>query len=358
VQAPEVCDDGSANGSPGHCKADCSGVPAHVSIKGDVFAFMNEVNGPRVAGATVSILERPDKSTTTGADGHFEIDGLDEGSEATVVLSDPNFYPTQSATYVLGPKGIDPFALQVLSNGLFNVLSQLFPDLNQNANCAVATTITRLGGTVHVRVRQGEAGATLAISPASSGVKGPVYFNDKVLPDTTLTSSSIDGGAFYYNVSPGTYALTAAKPGFTFTTAKVTCRAGWLVNAGPPIGVQSDVKTTDWGPVTAAADAMTASTDALCQATGDCVNAMNGAGAYPPATVASCKATFQRALALVDASCDASTHVTGVWKAFFDCRAGSCALTLGDDTACATEESAFAAAMQQYAPCYAAAHGK
>jgi hypothetical protein len=33
-------------------------------------------------------------------------------------------------------------------------------------------------------------------------------------------------------------------------------------------------------------------------------------------------------------------------------------LTLGDDTACATEESAFVAAMEQYAPCYTASHGK
>jgi hypothetical protein len=358
VQAPEVCDDGPSNGSPSHCKADCSGVPAQVSIKGDVFAFMNELSGPRIAGATISILERPDKSVITGADGHFEIDGLDEGSEATVILSHPDYYPTQSATYVLGPKGIDPFSLQVLSNGLFAILSQVFPGLDQNKNCAVATTITRLGGTLHVRVRQGEPGATLTISPASSGIKGPVYFNEMVLPDMTLTSSSIDGGALYYNVPPGTYALTATKPGFTFTTAKVTCRAGWLVNAGPPIGVQSDVKRADWGQVPIAADAFTASTDALCQATSDCENATNGAGAYPQATVASCKGTFQRALALVDASCDASTHVKDTWKAFFDCRAGSCALTLGDDTSCATEESAFVAAMEQYAPCYTAAHGK
>ena len=69
LDASESCDEGSANGTPGHCKADCSGVPAQVSVEGDVLAFLTEVPGPRIDGATVSVVERPEISVVTGPDG-------------------------------------------------------------------------------------------------------------------------------------------------------------------------------------------------------------------------------------------------------------------------------------------------
>jgi hypothetical protein len=85
---------------------------------------------------------------------------------------------------------------------------------------------------------------------------------------------------------------------------------------------------------------------------------MYGAGRYPAATVTDCQATFRRALGFVDPTCDAQARVRDTWKAFFDCRAASCTLTLGDDTACPTEEQAYVDAMEAYAPCYTAAHAK
>jgi hypothetical protein len=119
--------------------------------------------------------------------------------------------------------------------------------------------------------------------------------------------------------------------------------------------VQAHLVTPDWG-ATSAPDAYSASTDALCAQTGACVNATNGPAAYPPATVASCQATFRRTLGFVDPTCDAKAHVRDAWKAFFDCRAASCALTLGGDTACPAEEQAYVDAMTAYGPCYMAAH--
>ena len=328
-----------------------------VSIIGDVFAFMEEVSGPRVAGATISVLEQPDKSVTTDASGHFEIDDLLEGSEVTLVMSHPDYYPTQSATYTLGARGINPFALQALPNNLFNALSGLFPGLDQTSHCVLATTVTRLGGTLHVDVRQGEAGATLALSPATPDAKGPVYFSEAVIPDSTLTATTKDGGAVYYNVPPGDYQLSAIKSGVSFAPVRMKCRAGYLVNAGPPIGVQANVIAPDWGaPLVVETDSYSASTDALCDRTGACVTAASGAAAYPAATVAACKAMFRRALGFVDTQCDATTHLRDAWKTFVDCRAATCKLTLGDDTACPAEESAWIAAMANYAPCYTAAH--
>jgi hypothetical protein len=325
------------------------------SIRGDVFAFISEVSGPRVAGATISVLEDPSKSAVTDAGGHFEIDGLPVGSEATLVLSHPDFYPTQSATYTVGPNGIDPFAFQVLSQPLFKLLSSLFTNIEQETHCAIATTITRLGGTVHVHVRQGEPGATLTIAPTAADMKGPIYFNEQVIPDMKLAATTKDGGALYYHVPPGIYTISATKPGYRFTPQKVICRAGFLVNAGPPLGVQASVALPDWGS-RAAPDAYSAATDALCAKTAECSNAKNGAGAYPPITMAGCQGTFRRALGFVDATCDAQTHVRDAWKAFFACRTASCTLALGDDSACASEEKAYVAAMDAYAPCYSARH--
>ncbi len=359
MEPPEVCDDGSANGTAGHCNTTCTGVlPAQVSVEGDVFAFLSEVSGPRVSGATISVLEQPGKSATTGADGHFEIDGLDQGSEVTLVMSDSTFYPTQSATYTLGASGIHPFALQALPSELFTLLSGMFAGLDQTSSCVLATTVTRLGGTLHVDARQGEAGSQLTISPQPAGIKGPVYFDTNVLPDTTLTSTTEDGGGLYYNVPPGDYVLSATKPGFTFTPVKMKCRAGYLVNAGPPIGLQSSVTSPDWGAGSGyPSDEYTASTDAMCTETAACVNAQNDAGAYPAATLTDCKATFRRVLSFVDTTCDATAHVRDTWKAYFDCKAATCTLALGGDSACATEEQAYVAALQVYAPCYTAAHG-
>jgi|GEM_PF-3542389 len=43
----------------------------------------------------------------------------------------------------------------------------------------------------------------------------------------------------FLNVPPGDYVLTAHKAGMSFTPAAIRCRAGVLVNASPPWGLQA-----------------------------------------------------------------------------------------------------------------------
>lgn len=105
---------------------------------------MQEVGGKRITGARVTVLERPDKSVVTGDDAHFQIDGLDEGSEITLVMEHPGYYPLQSGTYTLGPRGIVAFTLQAISRDLFAGLAAAFPPLEQESHCIMATTVTRL----------------------------------------------------------------------------------------------------------------------------------------------------------------------------------------------------------------------
>lgn len=357
VDAPEICDDGADNGLPGHCKADCTGKPALANVSGDVLSFAGEVGGARVVGAKVWVLENPEKSAITGPDAHFEIDGLDVGSEVTLVMEHPDFHTTQTGTFVLGEHGIHPFTIQAVSTALFNALSSIVPNPPQeDTTCSIATTVTRSGGSLYVHLRQGEPGTSVTLTPAVPAESGPIYFNESVVPDLKQTSTSIDGGVVFANVPPGDYTLSGSKPGLVFQPVKLKCRIGLLVNAGPPLGVLAHVVDPDpAGGDSYPDDAYSDATAALCDQTAACVTAKNP-GYYPPANVASCKAMFKNALSFVDPSCDPDAAFRGAWKTLFDCRAQSCELALGGDEACAAEDAAFAAAMATYGACYAKSH--
>lgn len=71
---------------------------------------------------------------------------------------------------------------------------------------------------------------------------GPIDFDylerGVILPDRRLTQTTRDGGVLWLNVPPGEYVLTAHK-GVRFTQARFRCRAGVLVNASPPWGLQA-----------------------------------------------------------------------------------------------------------------------
>lgn len=361
VDPGEACDEGASNGQPGHCKSDCSGVAttSTASVKGDVMPFASEVDGPRVSGAKISILEHPEKSITTGADAHFQIDGLDVGSPVTLVFEHPSFHAMQTGTFTLGAHGIDPFAVQAVSNSLFALLQSVIGVTPNASDCIVSTTVTRLGGSLYVALRQGEEGATIALDPKPAGATGPIYFNANVVPDPKQTSTSKDGGAVYVNVPPGEYTLSGSKAGLVFEPVKITCRAGVLVNAGPTLGVSAHVVAPDRaGGESYASDAFSATSDALCDATAKCVQMKNGAAAYPDATRASCKTMFKDMWSTIDATCDASAGFRAAAKALFTCRGASCTVTLGGDEACTAEDAAYVKAMETYGACYAKAHAK
>jgi hypothetical protein len=358
VGGNEVCDDGKANGTPGHCKADCSGLPAKVSVEGDVLAFFTEVRGPRVAGAKVSILEHPEMTFVTKSDAHFRFDGLEEGTDVTLVVEHADYETTQTNTVTLGAGGIDPFPIQVVSTSLFNAVAALVPlPVEEKDHCVIATTAARMGGSLYVALRQGMPGVTVALDPAPAKESGPLYFNESVVPDPKQPSTTIDGGVLFYRLEPGDYTMSAKKPKTAFGTARFRCRAGIVVNAGPPMGILANVKAPDFAAgKDLADDADTAASDALCEATAKCVNAASGHDDYPAATVASCKASFRNTWAFVDPTCDKDHALRDKARATYVCRAKSCALTLGGDTACANEDAAFRAAEATYGACVSAKH--
>ncbi len=329
--------------------------PARTSIEGDILPFTTEVAGKRVQGAKVTILERPDLSFTTGDDAHFVFEGIEVGTDVTLVVEHPDFKTTQTATVKVGPKGIHPFPVQVVSLQLFDLLAAVMPLApQQDRFCAIASTAARFGGSLYVALRQGMPGVQVELEPAARPESGPVYFNEAVIPDRTAKGTSIDGGLLYYRVPPGDYVLRASRNGAVFSETRFKCRVGMVVNAGPPMGVLAHVKSPDHSlGFDREADAYSAATDALCEKTAVCVKEREATENYKAATITSCKQHFRNVWAFVDEECAASSGVKDAAVATYACRTASCADNLGEDV-CATEEAAFRAAEDVYGACVAA----
>ena len=213
-------------------------VPVKHHVAGDAIPFDNGPDG-RIAGATISVLEHPEMTMVTGADGHFQFDGFDPGSEVTLVLEHPDYHLIQTGTQTLGDADVDRLTFQAVSFATYDLLAAVVgvtPD--EKNTCQMVTTITRIGKSIYDTGAHGEYGVKVTLDPPLPAPLGPIYFNATVFPDRGLTESSPDGGVLYINVPPGEYTWTGTKPSAEFTTLKMKCRAGVLVNASPPHGIQ------------------------------------------------------------------------------------------------------------------------
>ena len=209
-----------------------------VTLSGDAIPFDRSPDG-RIEGADVSLLEHPERHVMTGADGHFVFDGLEEGSEATVVMTHPDYHPIQTGTIKLGPKGVDHVTFQAVIYPIWDALAALLQVVPDDANrCQMVTTVTRVGKSIYTPGAHGEDAVTVTLDPPLPAEHGPIYFNSSVVPDRSLVQTSDDGGVLFIQVAPGDYTWTAHKTGAAFSRVKMKCRAGYLVNASPPKGLQ------------------------------------------------------------------------------------------------------------------------
>ena len=220
------CGDSSSGGSA-----------ATASVSGDAIPFNGQDR--RIEGATVSILEFPDKRMVTGADGHFAFDGIPVGSEVSLVMEHPDYHLEQTGTHVVPPEGLERITFQGVTHDVYAALAALLGVVtDEEGACQMPTTVTRIGKSLYDPGAHGEEGATVTIDPPLPAEHGPIYFNSSVLPDRSLTETSDDGGVLYIQVPPGEYVMTATKPGAEFRQVKFKCRPGVLVNASPPWGLQ------------------------------------------------------------------------------------------------------------------------
>lgn len=222
--------------------AGCADEPAaEVMAQGLAWAFaLPGSDYQRIAGAEVFVRDRPELATTTREDGTFTLTGLPPGARVSLVLEAPGFPPSQTKIFTLPARGVlDRVTFQVPDQDLYDLLAITLEVDVDPSRCQLVTTITRVGKSLFDEGEHGEAGATAQLSPASGAERGPIYFGADVIPDPTLVESSADGGVLWTNVQPGTYRLTAQKPGVAFEEVEVDCRPGVLVNAAPPYGLQA-----------------------------------------------------------------------------------------------------------------------
>lgn len=209
-------------------------------VSGKVFVF-GPSNGETLEGATVSVAEAPEHQTTVAADGTFAFD-VPSGAPVSFVLEQSGFHPNQSATLPIDPTGIEMLGFQAPTESTFSLLATiayLHPDPTR---CQISTTVSRAGTEPYGGAGLGEPDVVVSIDPPVPSGSKTIYFqyvdDSTIYPDTTLKATSIDGGVILANVPPGEYTLTATKPGKKFSTVTIRCRAGLLVNAAPPHGLQ------------------------------------------------------------------------------------------------------------------------
>jgi hypothetical protein len=230
VVAGCAADDPTAHWTPN------TGAPAHVV--GHAFVFGPNSANLSLEGATVGVAEGPGTTTTVAADGTFAFD-VPSGGPASFTLVQAGFHPNQSAAIEVGADGIAMLGFQSPAEEAFTTLANIVRVTPDPGKCQISTTVSRSGTEPYGGDGLGVEGATAALDPPAGD--GPIYFayaGGTIYPDRSLVATSLDGGVIFANVPVGEYTMTAAKAGATFTPVTIRCRAGVLVNAAPPNGLQ------------------------------------------------------------------------------------------------------------------------
>lgn len=217
--------------------ASSCGAPATTTVSGDAFDFSVGITAG-IARAHVFVLEDPTLTATTDAMGHFVIAGVPIGSDASLVMQHPDFILIQTATIAVPAAGLTRVTFQAVTPAVRDALATSLGLTIDPLACQMVTTVTRIGRSVYDMGAHGESMTTVTLAPALPASSGPIYFNAMVFPDRSLSQTSDDGGVLFTNVPVGTYTWTATKAGATFAPVRMRCRAGVLVNAAPPWGLQ------------------------------------------------------------------------------------------------------------------------
>jgi hypothetical protein len=208
-----------------------------------------------VAGARVSIAEVPITrllNIRSGSDGKWGFKAVKlKGTPLRVsfVYELAGYQTTKSQVFEIGGDGITDLAVQFPSAAYFaaakGAIEQQISALigaPYALNNVLVTTVGKSWASMYNPVTpHGDPGVEVAISPATQFPisVGPLYFNEDVVVDATLTTTSVDGGVFFGNLAAGSHLVTASKAPFSYDplTFVVQDRIALYV-ASPPHATQ------------------------------------------------------------------------------------------------------------------------
>jgi hypothetical protein len=159
-------------------------------------------------------------------------------------------YPTTKSQVVeIGDGGITDLAVQFPTQAYYAAakgqieqqIGALIGAPYTLSNVLVTTVGKSWASMYSTALPHGDPGVQVAISPAVPFPVslGPVYFNEQVSPDPTLTSTSVDGGVLFGNLAAGSHTITASKAPFSYDALTFVVQDGIeLYVASPPHATQ------------------------------------------------------------------------------------------------------------------------
>jgi len=159
-------------------------------------------------------------------------------------------YPTTKSQVVeIGDGGISDLAVQFPTQAYYMAakgqieqqIGALIGAPYTLSNVLVTTVGKSWASMYSTELPHGDPNVQVAISPAVPfpAQLGPVYFNEQVSPDPTLTSTSVDGGVLFGNLAAGSHTVTASKAPFSYDALTFLVQDGIeLYVASPPHATQ------------------------------------------------------------------------------------------------------------------------
>lgn len=225
--------------------------PTQTQVSGVVFEFETRAVIP-AASVTLHMAERPAIQVKSDARGAWQA-MVPDGVPFTPELQVEGYLLARHATFVVGLQSesepghldkTDRLDLQAVPLVVFERLAAPLAEtrLERDA-CLIVDTVTvaqvynMASFAEFIPLRpHGEPGVRMRLEP-DPGVE-PIYFDEDVRPNPSLSQTSRDGGVLWLNVPPGIYTVTGEQddPTLEIVPRQVDCRAGELINLNPPMG--------------------------------------------------------------------------------------------------------------------------
>jgi hypothetical protein len=210
------------------------------------FPFQSTVPGTRISIAEAPITRL--LNIRSDANGKWRLSAVKVQGvplKVSFVYEHPGYTTTKSQVFEVGDAGVTDLAVQFPTEAYFSLakgqieqeIGSLIGAPYSLANVVVTTVGKSWASMYSPELPHGDPGAVVSISPAIAfpASLGPVYFNESVAPDPTLTSTSVDGGVLFGNLANGSYSISASKAPFAYSTLTFAIQDGIeLYVASPP----------------------------------------------------------------------------------------------------------------------------